>query len=213
MAPPVLIIGFWVAKPGEVLGDMPPRYAPLADPIRAAGFAVEHRHWRLIDPRAWVRRPPAAIVLTGSALDLGRNCQLDDFAPVRRLLDALPQVPVLGICFGCQFLAAHHGGRLGRLACRRDAWDHPVSPLEAHPLFAGLPTPVCLGEAHGMVVLDPGPHCRVIARSADGVEAFVHRRLPHLGTQFHPEYWPEQREPQGRRVLANWLAMVAGDKP
>jgi GMP synthase (glutamine-hydrolysing) len=129
------------------------------------------------------------------------------------LLEGLSRVPTLGICFGCQLFAYADGGSLDRFGTARRTADWPVShPVDRrftdHPLFTGLPDPCPLGENHCQRVLDPGPNYRVIARSDDGIEAIAHVALPRLGVQFHPEYFPEQAVPHGRRVLENWLALL-----
>jgi GMP synthase-like glutamine amidotransferase len=201
----VLLIGMWVDEHPE--GGLPPRAAHLTELFAAHGCALVATHRTHCDPGKWLAAPPAGIVLSGSALNLGENCELADFPAVEALLAGLPATPVLGICFGHQYLAYRNGGRLGRLATRREHPDHPIT-ISGHPLFAGLPQPAPMGENHGQVVLAVGRDQRVIATSADGIEALEHTDRPWLGVQFHPEYFPRQAVPYGQTVLNNWLQTV-----
>ena len=203
----VLLVGLWVDRDPE--GDVPPRFRHLPELFAARGLALQTIHRSQLDPAPWIAAPPSGMILSGSRHNLGEDCQVGDFPETNRLLAALPQVPVLGICFGHQFLAIHNGGSLGRFGRERADDDFPVTPLGEHPLFAGLPRPVSLPENHVMRVVDPGPGYDLIATSPDGIEGIAHRELPRIGVQFHPEYYVRQRHPDhGRKVLENWIGLL-----
>jgi GMP synthase-like glutamine amidotransferase len=110
----------------------------------------------------------------------------DELAWLRRADEA--GVPVLGICFGGQALAAALGGGVQPAARKEIGWsvidsvDEDVIP----------PGPWL--EFHQDQFFPP-PGARVLARSEVGVQAFSLGR--HLGVQFHPE-------PDGA-LLAKWL--------
>ena len=205
LPPPVLLVGLWVDRDPE--GDVPPRFRHLPELFTDEGFALATIHRNDLDPAPWIATPPAGIVLPGSRAHLGEDCTVADFPEVTRLLHELPAVPVLGICFGHQFLAAHNGGRLGYTSAFREDSDWPITLSARLDLFAGLPLPCPLAENHGMRVEDPGPGYDVIATSSDGIEAIAHRDLPRIGVQFHPEYYPRQRVQHGERFLRNWLGV------
>jgi len=205
--PVILFLGLWVDPPHDRFS---PRFAHLPDHASGHGFELILEHHTRLRPAAWRARPPAGIILTGSHHNLGQSVAGTEFESVLALTDAMPQVPVLGLCFGHQLLALGAGGRLGHLGHQRSDRNWPVTFEPAHPLFHGLPLPCPLSENHRMRVEDSGPDYRVIATSEDGIEAIAHRKLPRLGVQFHPEYWPEQRVPHGRTVFDNWLRLVAG---
>lgn len=202
----ILFLGLWLDAPQNRLV---PRFAHLPQHALAHGLELVLEHRAYLRPERWRAAPPTGIILTGSRQNLGRTVAGSGCEVVLELLDALPRVPVLGLCFGHQLLALGAGGHLGPLPARRDDRNWPVAFLEPHPLFDGLSSPCPLAENHEMRVTDPGPDYRVIASSGDGIEAIVHRALPRLGVQFHPEYWPEQRVPFGRTVIENWLRLVA----
>jgi putative glutamine amidotransferase len=97
-----------------------------------------------------------------------------------------PDLPILAICLGMQFMGLHAGGRLDQhlpdtLATADDHWDgcrHPVS---------GEITGVVYSH-HRQALIDPGHHT-VIARSHDDViEAIRDDARPfRVGVQWHPE--------------------------
>jgi para-aminobenzoate synthetase len=199
----VLLVGLWLDAPPA--GALPARAAGLGAVAVDSGYALAVVPRAQLDVPAWLAVPPAGIILSGSGRNLGEDCTLADFPEVCSLLDALPQVPVLGICFGHQFLAVHAGGWLERMEQARRISDWPVRWTGAHAVSAGLPQPCAFCENHVQRVADPGRGFRVIATSDDGIEAMAHEALPRLGVQFHPEYFPEQVQPQGRNFLGNWF--------
>jgi GMP synthase-like glutamine amidotransferase len=97
-------------------------------------------------------------------------------------------VPVLGICFGGQALAAAHGGGVHRAPTAELGWvavetDDP-GLVEAGPWF----------QWH-QDRWSPPPGAVEIARTDAAPQAFVLRR--NLAVQFHPELTPQQ--------LSGWL--------
>jgi GMP synthase-like glutamine amidotransferase len=92
-------------------------------------------------------------------------------------------IPVLGICFGAQLLAAAFGGTVEPMGRKELGWVtiDPADP-EAIPPGPWL-------EYHGDRCLPP-PQARVLARNALGVQAFS--LGAHLAVQFHPEVDGEQ---------------------
>jgi putative glutamine amidotransferase len=113
-------------------------------------------------------------------------------------------IPVLGICYGLQLLALHHGGRLvydiptdlpaasdHRLedpAARHALRIEPGSRLAA--ILDGLPHAV--NSRHHQAVADPGHGLRVCARAEDGVVEAIEAADAAdgrfvLGVQWHPE--------------------------
>jgi GMP synthase-like glutamine amidotransferase len=170
--PAGLILQHGPTGPPGVLGDWLRR--------RGHAFAV-HRTWEQPlpdDPGAFSF--VASLGSQHSPAGGGPPWVAEEVAFLGRCVDA--GVPVLGLCFGGQALAAALGAGVGPAARGEVGWltvdsdDHDVIPpgpwLQFHwDVFA---TP-------------PGaPH---LARSATGPAAFA--AGPHLGLQFHPEATPE----------------------
>lgn len=101
-----------------------------------------------------------------------------------------PAIPVLGICLGHQAIAVACGGSVERateLVHGRASRIH----LRRDPLFEGIPSPLKAGRYHSLVVTEVPETLEVIATANEnGLELVMgirHRRLPHVGLQFHPE--------------------------
>jgi putative glutamine amidotransferase len=130
-------------------------------------------------------------------------------------------IPVLGICYGAQLLALHHGGRLvydiptdlpgaseHRLpdpASRHAIRIEPGSRLAA--ILDGAPAAV--NSRHHQAVADPGRGLRVCARAEDGVVEAVEASDGRfvLGVQWHPESMDDAHR---ARVFGAMLMACAG---
>jgi GMP synthase-like glutamine amidotransferase len=110
----------------------------------------------------------------------------EELAWLRRLDEA--GVPVLGICFGAQALAAAFGGRVEPAARQEVGWT-VIDTLDPGLVPAGPWL-----EFHGDRC-HPPRQARLLARNELGVQAFSVGR--HLAVQFHPEV--------DRAQLSRWL--------
>jgi len=103
--------------------------------------------------------------------------------------------PILGICYGHQFLAKALAGpeHVRRAAQPEFGWLSPR--LEASPLFQGLIEPEFM-VCHYDEVFDLPVDFKVLASSPRcAVHAFQYKDLPVWGVQFHPEYGPDEADP------------------
>lgn len=108
--------------------------------------------------------------------DPRRGWIADELAWLRRADEA--GVPVLGICFGAQALAAALGGRVEPAPRGEVGW------VTVDSLDHGMIQPGPWLEFHADRFLLP-PQASVLATSAAGIQAFSAGR--HLAVQFHPE--------------------------
>ncbi len=119
--------------------------------------------------------------------------------------------PILGVCLGHQAIGQVYGGevvRAGRLMHGK------VSPIHhrGQGVFAGLPDPFEATRYHSLIVRrESVPECLEITAWTDEGEVMglQHRQHPVHGVQFHPESILTR---EGKRLLANFLALPAADK-
>ena len=96
--------------------------------------------------------------------------------------------PVLGICYGHQFLVRILAGKnhLRVAPLPEIGWGN--IKLQSNPLFEGIKEPVCLLSHFDEAVELPADFHILGASEKCGVHAFQYKELPVWGVQFHPEY-------------------------
>ncbi|MBO8142518.1 MAG: glutamine-hydrolyzing GMP synthase [Firmicutes bacterium] len=149
-------------------------------------------------------RRPRGIVLSGgpgSVYEAGAP-RLDP-----KLLEA--GIPMLGICYGMQLLAAQLGGRVQQSE-RREYGRAELSVTDRSDLFRGLGggEPLTCWMSHGDRVEAPPPGFDVLATTAGSpVAAMGDRQRRLYGVQFHPEV---AHTPWGAGLLRNFLYDICG---
>ena len=140
------------------------------------------------------------------------------YAAERRLFAALPnEVPVLGICYGCQALNVLMGGSIDQHV--PDAVGHENHSGGTLQSYVVNPDSLLAREAgattmqgrsyHHQAVGKVAPGLSVVARSDDGViEALEAQERPWtLGVQWHPERTPD--DPATRRLFESFVQAAA----
>jgi GMP synthase (glutamine-hydrolysing) len=94
-------------------------------------------------------------------------------------------VPVLGVCWGHQFLAQALGGRVVDMG-EYELGYRTVNRVREDPLFADIPNSFRAFETHSDRVLELPGGAVELARNDVGIQAF--RLGLTYGVQFHPEY-------------------------
>ena len=118
-------------------------------------------------------------------------------------------VPVLGICYGLQFLAHHLGGQV-RPADRREYGHAQVELLHGSPLLAHLPPRITVWNSHGDEVEALPPGFRATGRTANAVAAMENSERRLFAVQFHPEV---HHTPEGPQILRNFVLDICGARP
>ena len=145
---------------------------------------------------------PLGIVLSG-----GPSSVYDADAPAAdpKLLEL--GVPVLGICYGLQFIVHHLGGKV-RSADKRE-YGHAEVAIEdgSTPLFAGLPPTLAVWMSHGDEALElpAGFHRTAVTDNALAGIANEERRI--WAVQFHPEV---HHTPLGPQLIKNFVFSICG---
>lgn len=145
---------------------------------------------------------PIGLVLSG-----GPSSVYDDDAPAANPRVLEMGVPVLGICYGLQFIVHHLGGRV-RSATKRE-YGHAEVAIEhaASPLFAGLPSSMHVWMSHGDEALELPAGFRRIAVSSNALAGIENVQGRIWAVQFHPEV---HHTPLGPQLLKNFLFSICG---
>ncbi|MDQ1580527.1 MAG: hypothetical protein QOD05_1302, partial [Microbacteriaceae bacterium] len=145
---------------------------------------------------------PAGIVLSG-----GPSSVYEEGAPQldRGILEL--GIPVLGICYGFQVMAAALGGEVAHTG-QREYGATDVTVADGGVLLGGQPQEQTTWMSHGDSVSRAPEGFSVLASSAaTPVAAFENGERRLYGVQWHPEV---KHTEFGQRVLENFLHRAAG---
>ena len=120
-------------------------------------------------------------------------------------------LPLLGICYGLQFITYHLGGKV-RPADKREYGAAQVSVVAdtESPLFAGLPPSLDVWMSHGDEALELPPGFSLTARTANAVAGIADPSRNIFAVQFHPEV---RHTPRGADLLRNFLFRICHAEP
>ncbi|UCF94775.1 MAG: glutamine-hydrolyzing GMP synthase [Desulfobacterales bacterium] len=118
-------------------------------------------------------------------------------------------LPVLGICYGMQFMVAALGGTVKRAGKREYGFAH-LEVKDFRGLFQGLPQTTTCWMSHGDSIAKLPRGFKITASTENtNVAAMVHPQKKLFGLQFHPEV---AHTPQGKKILRNFLFVLCGCK-
>jgi GMP synthase (glutamine-hydrolysing) len=121
-------------------------------------------------------------------------------------------LPVLGICYGLQFIVHHLGGKV-RPADKRE-YGHADVLLTHEPgealLFAGLPASMTAWMSHGDEALELPAGFHQTARTSNALAAIANETSRIWAVQFHPEV---HHTKHGSELLANFVFRICGATP
>ncbi len=173
------------------------------------GSQWEHRIWRVlrdlgVESRLVPNNTPFSgvedadgLVLSGGALRIGEGAAAGNCAEYLNLFRG----PILGICAGQQFMAAHYGGLVAP-AKTPEFGRVEITVREADDLFEGLPEKFVAWASHNDEIVE-AKGFRLLASSKDCKwHAFRHESLPRYGTLFHPEV---QHTEHGEKIYENFV--------
>lgn len=145
------------------------------------------------------------VVLSGSPFSVNDK---DAFKPS---LDGIRgQYPLLGICYGAQYLATLGGGKVG--ACEtREYGRANLAFVEADDLLmTGVPQDSQVWMSHGDTIMQLPDNYHIIASSKEVKVAAYHiLEEPTWAVQFHPEVY---HSTDGKTLLNNFVGKICGCK-
>jgi GMP synthase (glutamine-hydrolysing) len=117
--------------------------------------------------------------------------------------------PVLGICYGLQFMVHTLGGKV-RPAEKREYGHAEIDIVSDSVLFQGLAKKLAVWMSHGDEALELPPGFELMAKTHYAVAGIQNVAKKWYAVQFHPEV---HHTPQGTQILRNFVFQICGAKP
>lgn len=118
--------------------------------------------------------------------------------------------PVLGICYGAQFISHTNGGKVEQTGTREYGRAHLQQFDGENPLFKGFEPNSQVWMSHGDTITAIPQDCHVIANTADvKFAAYASTKHPLWAVQFHPEVYHTS---QGTQLLRNFVVDICGSR-
>ena len=140
----------------------------------------------------------------------GSPCSVRDAnAPQVDLTPYKGKLPLLGICYGAQYLSAKFGGRV-EASNSREYGRAMLKVVADSPLLKGVSAESQVWMSHGDTISALPEGAEVIASTADVVNAaFQFKGEQTYAVQFHPEVY---HTAEGSQMLANFALGICGCK-
>ncbi len=118
-------------------------------------------------------------------------------------------LPILGICYGLQFMAHHLGGKV-ESAASREYGHAEVTLVKETPLFAGLPGTMDVWMSHGDHASELPSGFELIAETTNATAGIENAEKKMWAVQFHPEVAHTRH---GMELLKNFVIGICGAEP
>lgn len=145
------------------------------------------------------------VILSGSPFSV-----YDDKAFKTDLSTIRGRIPVLGICYGAQFISYTSGGKV-EPAASREYGRANLTYIDARTrLFRDILPGSQVWMSHGDTITEIPPHFHTIASTTNVKNAaFAAENEPTWGVQFHPEVF---HSIDGIKLLKNFVVNICGSK-
>ena len=122
----------------------------------------------------------------------------------------LGRIPVLGICYGAQFLSHTLGGKVEKADSREYGRAHLETVDTDNPLFRGFDEGSQVWMSHGDTITAIPQGFKTIASTRDVRQAaYASVEQPVWAVQFHPEVY---HTTQGKLLLKNFVVDICGSR-
>ncbi len=143
------------------------------------------------------------VILSGSPYSVR-----DARAPRPDLTAVKGRLPLLGVCYGAQYLSHAFGGDVQPAPSREYGRAMLTVADGEDPLMRGLPSPTQVWMSHGDTITSTPGGYRIIASTEDvRVAAYRIEGEPTWGIQFHPEVY---HSADGTQLLKNFVVGICG---
>jgi len=143
------------------------------------------------------------VILSGSPFST-----LDALAPKPDLSEIKGKIPLLGVCYGAQYLVQNFGGKVLPSKIREYGRAFLEVKDTSCPLMKNVGTKSQVWMSHGDTIVDLPPGYSVICSTDDVLNAgFQLENEFTFGIQFHPEVY---HSTEGTKILKNFLVDICG---
>ena len=145
------------------------------------------------------------VILSGSPFSV-----YDEKAFKVDLSEIRGKYPILGICYGAQFLSFSNGGKVEPADTREYGRAHLVKFDTENPLLKGIPANSQVWMSHGDTITAIPDNFKVIASTEKvNIAAYQITGEKVWGVQFHPEVF---HSTDGSTMLRNFVVDICGGK-
>lgn len=143
------------------------------------------------------------IILSGSPYSVR-----DKDAPYPDIKDIKGKIPVLGVCYGAQYLAHDSGGLVSPSATREYGRANLVHIDNDDLLFRDISQGTQVWMSHGDTIQEIPANFKIIGSTTDVKVGAYHIEGENTwGIQFHPEVY---HTTEGRKILINYVMNICG---
>ncbi|MFR9520111.1 MAG: glutamine-hydrolyzing GMP synthase, partial [Rikenellaceae bacterium] len=143
------------------------------------------------------------VILSGSPYSVR-----DAVAPRPDLSAIKGKLPLLGVCYGAQYLSHAFGGEVNPAPSREYGRAMLTIGEAADPLLVGMPSQTQVWMSHGDTITSIPENYKIIASTEDvKVAAYTIEGEATWAIQFHPEVY---HSTDGKLLLENFVAGICG---
>ena len=128
-------------------------------------------------------------------------------APMPNLDGVINEIPLLGICYGAQWLIHHYGGNVEKSDTREYGRAKLQISMQSDPLLNGMSAESQVWMSHGDTITETPKSVINLGSTQDVKNAayrFVNQQI--WGIQFHPEVY---HSTEGKKLIENFVVDIA----
>jgi GMP synthase (glutamine-hydrolysing) len=143
------------------------------------------------------------VILSGSPFSVR-----DEHAPIPDLETIKGKMPLLGICYGAQYLSHFYGGQVEASDSREYGRANLTTLEDDNALLNGISSGSQVWMSHGDTIQQLPENYKIIASTKD-VKVGAYQAIDEatFGLQFHPEVY---HTTEGKHILGNFLRDICG---
>ncbi|MBS1637011.1 MAG: glutamine-hydrolyzing GMP synthase [Bacteroidetes bacterium] len=154
--------------------------------------------------------PPITEHIKGVILSGSPHSVREENPPKPDLSQIKGKLPLLGVCYGAQYLSHFFGGEVGRSSSREYGRANLNFVNDQNPLFKNISHSSQVWMSHADTILKVPDNYEIVASTHDvKVAGFAIKGETTYGIQFHPEVY---HSTEGTQLLNNFVHGICGCK-